>query len=245
MPGQPELSHEIVEARFHAALWAPQTPDFVASGDNRDRRFAVYRNNVQHGLSKALAARFPVVERVVGSEFFAAMARVFVAQFPPTDPVLLNWGAAFVPFLAAFEPVRGLPYLPDVARLEWLRGRAYHARDAAPADLSALLGPDAGDLRLRLAPSVHLFESAWPAVSIWQINQPGTAPRALPRQGEQALVARRPDFEVVVEPLDPAQAHVLRHLIAGDPLGVAAADTDPTPILSCLVQHHLISQIEG
>ncbi len=47
------------------------------------RRFAVYRNNVVAGLVKALKSRFVVVDKIVGEEFFAAMARVFAAAFAP------------------------------------------------------------------------------------------------------------------------------------------------------------------
>lgn len=246
MPALPDTtSHGAIQERFHAALWAPQTPDFVASGDAPDRRFAVYRNNVQHGLSRALAARFPVVERLVGVDFFAATARVYASASPPESPVLMHWGDSFADFLAGFPPAQSLPYLPDVARLEWLRGRAYHARDTVAADPSALLEADAAAMHLRLAPSVYLFESKWPAVSIWRRNQPGGATQALPKGGEIALIARRPDFEVIVEPLDPAQAAVLRALQAGASLGHAAHRTDPTPLLALLLTHHLISHIEG
>src|SRR5438876_7559091 len=94
------------------------------------RRFAVYRNNVVAGLVKALRTNFPVVEKIVGDEFFAAMARVFVTQQPPRAPLLAIYGEAFPAFVAAFEPARELPYLADVARLEAARTRAYHAADA-------------------------------------------------------------------------------------------------------------------
>ena len=82
------------------------------------RRFAVYRNNVVVGLTKALKHRFPAVERIVGEEFFAAMARVFVLERPPRSPLLATYGDEFAPFIRAFEPARELPYLADVARLE-------------------------------------------------------------------------------------------------------------------------------
>ena len=44
------------------------------------RRFQVYRNNVFASLIEVVRARFPVVERLVGEEFFRAMARVFVSH---------------------------------------------------------------------------------------------------------------------------------------------------------------------
>src|SRR5204862_6204571 len=64
------------------------------------RRFAVYRNNVMLGLGKALKSRFPVVEKILGEELFAAMARVFVLKQPPRSHLLATYGdeyAAYIP----------------------------------------------------------------------------------------------------------------------------------------------------
>src|SRR5260370_42453947 len=69
------------------------------------RRFAVYCNNVVAGLVKALKSRFPVVEKIVGEEFFAAMARVFVAERPPRPPGLAVYGDEFAAFIARVWPV--------------------------------------------------------------------------------------------------------------------------------------------
>src|SRR5258708_13370281 len=80
------------------------------------RRFGVSRNNVVSGLVKALKSRFPVVEKIVGEEFFAAMARVFVMAQPPRSPLLATYGDDFPPFVAAFEPPREIPYLAAASR---------------------------------------------------------------------------------------------------------------------------------
>ena len=239
----PDPTHAATERAIHAALWQPETPAGLTAPEASEvaRRFAVYRNNVQHGLARALAARFPAVERLVGAEFFAAMARVFAAAHPPRDPVLLGWGADLPGFLAGFPPVAHLPYLSDVARLELARGRACHAADAAPIDPAALAGADPATLRLCLHPSVELFASAHPALSIWAANQPGAAPAPVRVAGpEQALIARAPGFAVIVEPTDPATHAVLAALAAGQPLGRAAAGADPTPALALLIRHGLI-----
>lgn len=237
----PPADHAVTEARLAAALWTPATPEGLGPAPTRDRRFAVYRNNVQHGLSRALAARFPVIERLVGAEFFAAMARVFAAQHPPDSPVLLDWGAAFPGFLARFPPARSLPYLPDVARLEWLRGLAYHAPDAAPADPARLGQADPERLILRLVPSVQAFAAESPAVSLWRLNQPGATPAPLPGGPEQALIARTPGLAVTVEPLSRDSHALLCAWLQGQPL--AKATTDPTPLLTLLIRHHLIAEI--
>lgn len=239
MPTQAD--HATTEARIAAALWTPATPEVLGPASSRDRRFAIYRNNVQHGLTRALAARFPVVERLVGAEFFTAMARVFAAGHPPASPVLLDWGAAFPGFLARFPPAQSLPYLPDVARLEWLRGLAYHAPDVPAADPAALGRADPGRLILRLAPSVQAFAAASPAVSLWRQNQPGATPAPLPTGPEHALIARTPGLAVTVEPLSRDSHALLCALLNGQPL--AEATTDPTPLLTLLIRHQLIAEI--
>lgn len=234
----PPNDHAARQADFHAALWQPRPP-----GGLDPRRFAVYRNNVQHGLTRALAARFPVIETLLGAAFFAQTARVFAAAHPPQSPVLLDWGAAFAAFLDGFPPVAHLPYLADVARLEWARGRAYHAADSVCADPAALAVADPSSLRLALAPSVRSWSSRWPALSIWQRNQPGAPDGPLPGGPEYALIARTPGFSVVVEPLDSGAHACLDRLASGAPLGVAARGTDPTPLLALLFRHQLIAAI--
>src|SRR3977135_795157 len=158
------------------------------------RRFAVYRTNVVAGLVKALKSRFPVVEKIVGEEFFAAMARVFVKEQPPRSPLLATYGDNFPAFIAGFEPARELPYLADVARLEAARTRSYHAADAKPvgADHFAALDTDAvRGIRIDMHPSSEIVRSPYPIVSIWAMNsgEQELAP-IQDWRGEDALVSR-------------------------------------------------------
>src|SRR5271157_4476759 len=137
------------------------------------RRFAVHRNNVVAGLVRALQTRFPAVEKIVGEEFFAAMARAFVAEQPPCTPLLATYGGEFAAFIAAFEPTREIAYLADVARLEAARTRAYHAADATPVDAGRLAALDAHTvdrLRFEMHPTVEIVRSSHPIATIWAMN---------------------------------------------------------------------------
>lgn len=243
---RPEPDPAAVQAAFAAALAGGEVPPFLRAPDPSEvaRRFAVYRNNVQFSLGRALAARFPVVEQLVGATFFAALARVFVAAHPPRDPVLMRWGAALPDFLAGFGPVAHLPWLADVARLEWARGAAVHAADAAPADPAALAAAPPEGLRLGLHPSVALFASAHPAVAIWLAHQPGAPAAPLPPGPSFALIGRQPDFTVILAPIDAPTHAVLTALAAGAALGAAATRGDPTPALALLLRHGLIATLD-
>jgi hypothetical protein len=189
-----------------------------------DRRFAVYRNNVVAGLANALAERFPVVKRLVGDEFFRAMAHVYASVELPRSPVMLYYGETFPGFIDDFEPARPIPYLGDIARIEMARGLAYHAADATPLEpkaFAALASDRLGDLRVRLHPSLSIITSAHPIYSIWYMKQdPVRFSPASPWMREAVLVAR-PHLKVRTQCITHGDATFIRAMAAGSTLADA------------------------
>ncbi len=215
---------------FVAALLDPQRdcpPQLKAwNGSDPAARFAVYRNNVLSSLVDALATSFPVAQQLVGEEFFRAMAAVHVRQSPPRSRILADYGAGFPEFVEGFPPAASLPYLADVARLEWLRIRAYHAADAAPlpsdALAAAMAAPETlGALLFQLHPSLGLLDSAFAIVSLWAAHQGALAIAGVdPYQPQCALVLRN-GLEVEVLGIRPGDAQFIHALQQGLPLGRA------------------------
>lgn len=214
--------------RFAAALLDRESPVPQGleswTGTAPPRRFDVYRNNVMQGLIGALASRFPATEKIVGRDFFTAMADAYIGQHPPRSPVLLTYGEDFPDFVAGFEPAAGLAYLPDVMRLEAARSRAYHAADAEPltaATFAAIPTPRLPDLTLTPHPSLAILCSAYPAVLIWAMNSGEAEPAPLTAwPAEDALVVR-PHMLVEVHRLPPGGAVFLQALADGLTLGCA------------------------
>lgn len=214
---------------FAAALLSPgvQPPRGlrVPAGADASHRFAVYRNNVFAGLSNALAARFPVVKRLVGDEFFALMARIHIAGNPPRSPLMFRYGESFPAFIRRFPPAAGIPYLADVARLEYLRGEAYHAADATPVEarrFSRLSGVALLATRVALHPSMRLLASSFPVVSIWSVHQDDATPMVARWKAESALVAR-PELEVEVRLLPTGGYAFVEAIASGATIGGAAS----------------------
>ena len=239
-------AHRDFIAAFDASLKGATLPPGVTAcaPDEAERRFAVYRNNVASSLTEALARRYPVIQRLVGAEFFAAMARVYAEVHRPRSPVLLEWGDSFPDFLAGFPPLEAYPYMADVAAVEFARGVAFHAADAPPAAPEVFSGADPSQLLLRLHPSVQVLRLTSPAVSIWTLNQPGSAPAPLTQtEPEIALILRDRAFNVPVFAISAGDAALIEQLGQGATLMAAAEiahwaepQHDPQPIVLRLIQ---------
>lgn len=249
------------QAGFAAALLdasLPCPPGLKAwNGSDPAARFAVHRNNVVCSLVDALAETFPVVQALVGEDFFRAMAREFVAAHPPRTRVLAHYGDELAGFVERFAPARGLPWLADVARLEHARVRAFHAADTpalGPAGLAAALaagGDDAGALRLACHPSVGVVDSAHAVVSLWAAHQgddPGAALVAVDCDAPEAALVVRAGLDVLVLRLPPGAAAFVAALQGGEDLagaashGEAAAGCfDLAAALALLVAHAAIA----
>jgi hypothetical protein len=190
------------------------------------KRFDVYRNNIYAGLIAVLEGKFPVVARLVGQEFFAATARVFIGLHPPCSPVLMEYGGAFADFLASFEPAQDLPYLPDVARLEWAWNAAYYTADAEPLEASQVRQIDPGEIvemTVELLPSLSVVCSAWPVVTIWSANTADEEPAPIDAgSGGEDVMILRPAMDVEVRRLPPGGAAFVLALGQGRTFGEAA-----------------------
>ncbi len=201
-------------------------------------------------LTSALAKRFPVIVRLVGTDFAQAMFAEFARRHPPRSPLMMEYGGAMPGFLEHFQPVAKLPYLADIARLELARGRAYHAADVDPVAVETLqVGASAAPdtLCLALHPSVSVVGSLHPVHTVWSRNQPGhTATGPIDWLAESALVARR-GLEVITVRIAPADAAFVATLRDNGTLGSATragldADTafEPANILAQLIGAGLV-----
>ncbi len=179
-----------LQQRFSDAMYRSDSAivaDIKPSTISPAGRMKIYRRNVFSAVTNALRLSYPVVEKLVGKDFFAAAGREFIKTSPPSSGNLDDYGADFGDFLASFPPAQSLPYLPDVARLEWLHHECALA--------------DAEDR------SIRLFHSPYPVHRIWDINQEGADPDATVRLDEGAawLMLTRSERTVHIHVLSEAE----------------------------------------
>jgi hypothetical protein len=223
-------------------------------------RLAVHRNTFVGTLVEALAESFPVTRALAGSDFFDAMARDCVLSSPPRSPVLTDYFIHFPDFVAGFAPAQAVPVIAQMARLEALRLRAFHAADADAVGRQEFhrLACDAGLLArtaARLHPAAHWLEGTHALLDLWQahagaedIGSVNLA--ALDIERPQDVLVHRPRFELQMRAL-PTGARVLLDTMAG---GASLAEAfaqaiahcpqaEPAALFSLLLQEGLVTEL--
>jgi hypothetical protein len=218
-----------LQAGFLAAAIDPakldRAPAIRAGALAPAERLAIYRRNLHANWRAALADTYPVVARLVGDAFFTEAARRYALAHPSTSGDLHRFGAAFADFAGAYPHARDLPYLRDVARLEWAWHEAFHAAEAPPIDLAALARVPQdrhGDIRFTLHPATRLVDSGHPILAIWEANQDGRDGTPERFEGADTVIVHRPALDVQVGLLERVDWRFLRALELGDPLEAAA-----------------------
>jgi len=149
----------------HASVWV------IADGLDPGARLGIYRNTYASALATVLRLAFPAVRQLVGPDFFEGAAGLFVAQAPPRNAWLDEYGAEFQDFLGRLAQAASVPYLADVARLEWQINLVLHAPDTPPLDitrLAALSDAELAQLSFKSHPAVRLLRCDFPTDVIWR-----------------------------------------------------------------------------
>lgn len=211
-----------LQQRFGQTLLDHPAPDLPLRDNDLSgvRRLQVYRNNMQSALSAAVESVYPVTRRLVGEKFFRSAAEAYIRRNPSHSGNIQDYGGAFPRFLGAYAPAVSLPYLSDVAALEWRRLQTALAPPHVPMDLAALaavpkeLQPE---LHFHHQPAARALASRFPILSIWEFCQEEEPEGEfdLDRPGECVLFAR-PGLDVTLHRLSLGEYRFLQALCRGD-----------------------------
>jgi hypothetical protein len=231
MPALRELQRDFADALFSAQ---PAAADGIE----------IYRNNLREGFIKALAIGFPVIERLVGAEYFRRLALDFLGAHPSRNGNLHHIGAPFPRFLGSRFESTEYAYLADVAALEWAHQEVLIAADARPITvetLHAIPDTDYETLRFDLQPAAALVRSVYPILRIWSANQPHSSADEqidLAEGGDNVLVLRTAEC-IEFHRLPAGDFVALEILSRGDTIGTAfeaAASADSAFDLATALQ---------
>lgn len=223
-----------VQTRFYAAMMAAGESAEAAvlelleeDAVRGSRRLAAYRRGVFGNLCHALATSYPIISRIVGMPFFREAARHYILTNPSSSGDLNDYGEGFAAFIDDYPHARELPYLADVAKLEWRAQTTLNASDQGRTDMTILASIAAeryGELLFELDPAHARLDSAWPLHDIWRVNQLAYAgDMEVDFSRGSRILLRRERGVIKVEALSAAAAAFLDALANRMPLARAAA----------------------
>lgn len=205
----------------------------VGVGTHAQRGILAYQANGHALAERALQSAYPVVAQMLGAQSFADLARALWHAHPPAYGDVAQWGGDLADFIAQSEQLRDEPFVPDVARAEWLlhRSSTVHDQDADLASLALLTTEDPATLGLLLSPGTGCIRSAWPIASIWLAHVESVpsfaevSTQLRQRAAQDAVVWRhglRPRLRLAL----PGEPALLSTLQAGTALQPALAQAD-------------------
>ncbi len=222
------------QTRFVTSLFDDDPPGeelamgIQENGLSATRRLAIYRNNLLASLTESLGDTYPAIRALVGDDFFRMLARRYVRKHPSRSGDLHAFGEQFESFLAGVDEAASLPWISDLARLEWLYHLVFHAAEETPLDVAALACIEESDhdrVVLRLHPASALTWSRFPLTDIWRLGihgDEGSATVDLDAGPAYVLIARR-KLEMTFQSLLPAEYAFVEAMTAGRALVDCAA----------------------
>ncbi len=148
--------------------------DFIkANGSIKAKqRLGVHQDTIFENFVTALKITYPGVWRLIGSDCARGVALAYGHEFANlTDRSNISgFGENFPDFLEKFPSTKHLDYLPDYAKIEWLRSRSYEAinQKAISAEQfnGFMLSNDPESVVFKLNHSVFFLKSSWPLAKI-------------------------------------------------------------------------------
>jgi hypothetical protein len=228
MPGLRELQ----DAMRRCVLSQDEDVAAFVAGRDAHARLAVYRDTYEAVTRRALSLTYPALRRLLGHACFDGLACDYAQTHPPSCAWLDAYGEALPGFVARHASTAALPYLAEVAALEWAVCSVLHAPEAVTPDRPALhalgaLAPDAqAALRFRAHPAVRLVATADPADIVWRAVLAGddaTLSRVDLASGPRWLLVERSSAGVDVVAMHERDWRLSEALFAGRPLSEALA----------------------
>jgi hypothetical protein len=251
-PALPDLQRQFLAALYDVDLPGPVAA-IAGHGLEPDARLRIYRHSSEAIHAGALRTSYPAVLALVGEDFFDQTALGYRRAHPSRSGNLQTFGDSLADYLETLPEIDGLAYLPDIARLEWLRQECALAADADPLTPGAFAQSRTAareSARIDLLPSLRLLASRHQIFTIWRYAlQPTSEGLTLDGAGENVMLWRE-DGEVAMAPLDGASFACIAALARGDTLDAAGAEAracepgfDLEACLASLIRHGLITAI--
>jgi hypothetical protein len=195
----------------------------VPDGADPGTRFAVHRDGYPARIASSLAEAFPAVANILGEGSLAKLTDRFIRDGGSLERNLNRVGRSLPTFLESDSLTRELPFLPDLAALEWAVFECFHRATGGDFDASSVgaFSPDDwARARIVFRPGTAVVRSEWPIRELWNT-------RSLDRSEIDVDLSSRPErvlvyhvgFAIETQAIDAIEAHALERLLEYVQLG--------------------------
>ncbi len=212
-------------------------------------RLNVYRNNYFGGLHACLQSIYPVIERILGEDYFKTLSHSYIRQFPSQDNNLNNYGAFLPEYLTSLltsrKELAEFPYLADLAQLESSLHRLYYSANPASFDfhaLSIIEESQQSSIIFHISPCLAWMSTPFPVREIYLSHQNGHPPNEIRGLSEvEYLIIQRIDFVNHILSVDENVYRLLEDIHQSLNLQVLCKrHADINELLSYCLQNHFI-----
>ncbi len=228
-PSLDELQSEMT-ARILGGGNSSQLDEWISlpQGADPSVRLAIHQTGYPARITSSLAEAFPAVANILGDGSLAKLTNRFIESGRFSERNLNRIGRSLPKFLAGDSLTRDVPFLPDLAALEWASYECFHSETSPefdPGTISAYSLDDWVRTRIVFRSGTAVVTSRWPIHELWTTRDRdrSTIDVDLTDRPEQVLVYRV-GFAVEVQPIDPLEAHALERLLEGVALGDVMTD---------------------
>ncbi len=201
---------------------SPELNELVATRDSfaAEEQLFLYKNNCMSFLKDRLRNLYPTVSSLVGEGFFKTLMHHYIQLNPSRSGDLNEYGGEFAEFVSKFPAAQTVPYLADVARIEWSWSLLSVAEDNAAFELEKLEGiapKQFQNLILVLQTAFCAVASQYPIVDIWELSQANSDDESSVSldDGEQFVLLHRSADDVEMQEISAADYHFISYLYEG------------------------------
>jgi len=167
---------KIQESLLDSILGGKENLAFIKANGliKAEHRLRVHQDTIFENFVNALKITYPSIWRLIGSDCARGVALAYSHEFVNiTDRSNISgFGENFPDFLEKFPSVKHLDYLPDYARIEWLRSRSYEAinqKIISAEKFNESMSSDPEAVIFKFNRSVFFLRSSWALAKIQRL----------------------------------------------------------------------------
>ncbi|WP_413577351.1 putative DNA-binding domain-containing protein [Bdellovibrio sp. HCB290] len=191
-----------------------------------DQGFEIYHDIYHSKLGGSLGKTYEAVAWVLGRDLFHDLCVRYIESQPSVNFHLSDYGSTFSEYLNNTARTRGIPFLSDLARFEWMIKEVQSAASPNPLPAETIMEQlHTANFRLGFVEAMRIHQSMHSVLELWnRRKEPAYVYEEINWSQPQSLLIYKKNDAVMVEPIDPIHAEVILKLQQGQSISEALLD---------------------